>query len=251
MGDFHPYFKFMSDIIESGVWAELCSSARTLYPVLLKFSDSTFKPVWPNTETLMQLTGFKTKKSIIEAKKDLCKWGLLQIIPGTGHTSTRYYFTFNYPGSKLAPQGYRFVDPRSSESSSSGGSPGGAQGISSGNPNHIQITINNNQNKTKIKKTTVYGEEDILRTNYKHKSDQNQSPVSWKDFLQWAKSSLSESSYQQLSSLEVESDGKVLFFRSPVNQFLKQMIQKYFSENGKPSLMVVFDKEEVIFRKPL
>lgn len=106
MGEHYPYIKFFADIIESGVWANLSSAAKTLYLVLLKFSDQHFKPVWPSTEILLKLTGFKTKKSIIQGKRDLIQAGLLQVTPGTGHTSSRYYFCFNYPGSKIPPQGY-------------------------------------------------------------------------------------------------------------------------------------------------
>lgn len=69
MGEHYPYIKFFADIIESGVWAGLSSAAKTLYLVLLKFSDQHFKPVWPSTEILLKLTGFKTKKSIIQGKK--------------------------------------------------------------------------------------------------------------------------------------------------------------------------------------
>ena len=39
MADPQQYIKFMSDIIDSGTWAALSSGAKTLYPVLLKFSD--------------------------------------------------------------------------------------------------------------------------------------------------------------------------------------------------------------------
>ncbi|EMY23957.1 hypothetical protein LEP1GSC115_1586 [Leptospira interrogans serovar Australis str. 200703203] len=78
---------------------------------MLKFSDQHFKPVWPSTEVLLRLTGFKTKKSIIQGKRDLIQAGLLQVTPGTGHTSSRYYFCFNYPGSKIPPQGYNFGNP--------------------------------------------------------------------------------------------------------------------------------------------
>lgn len=35
----NQYIKFMSDIIDSGLWGKLSPAAKTLYPVLLKFSD--------------------------------------------------------------------------------------------------------------------------------------------------------------------------------------------------------------------
>lgn len=152
MGEHYPYIKFFADIIESGVWANLSSAAKTLYLVLLKFSDQHFKPVWPSTEMLLKLTGFKTKKSIIQGKRDLIQAGLLQVTPGTGHTSSRYYFCFNYQGSKIPPQGYIFGHPGGGETGIPGVSGGRPQGSGEGAPNHINITITNNQNQELEKK---------------------------------------------------------------------------------------------------
>ncbi|ABJ77407.1 helix-turn-helix domain-containing protein [Leptospira borgpetersenii] len=152
MGEHYPYIKFFADIIESGVWANLSSAAKTLYLVLLKFSDQHFKPVWPSTEILLKLTGFKTKKSIIQGKKDLIQAGLLQVTPGTGHTSSRYYFCFNYPGSKIPPQGYIFQHPRGGILGTPEVPGVPSQGFGEGAPNHINITITNNQNQEPTKK---------------------------------------------------------------------------------------------------
>ncbi|MCE9499064.1 MAG: helix-turn-helix domain-containing protein [Leptospira sp.] len=146
MGDYQQFIKFMSDIIESGTWARLCSSARTLYPVLLKFSDGYFKPAWPNTETLMQLTGFKTKKSIIEAKKDLIRNGLLQVMTGTGHKSSTYFFTFSYKGSRIIPLGDKNGYPGGIGTEGPEVPAGMLAGGSKVPPNNINITITNNQN---------------------------------------------------------------------------------------------------------
>ncbi len=139
----HPYIRLMTDIIDSGVWAGLSHAAKTLYPVLLKFSDYNFKPVWPNTETLMRLTGFKTKKSIVTAKKELTRAGLLYQVPGSGRTSTRYHFSFHYEGSKITPLGDTQIHPKGVESGSSEGSNFATKGGSDGTPNHINITISN------------------------------------------------------------------------------------------------------------
>ncbi len=145
MADSHQYIKFMSDIIDSGTWASLSSGAKTLYPVLLKFSDQNFKHVWPSTSTLLKLTGFKTKKSIIDAKKDLIDFGLIQTKSGSGHSNSLYYFTFNYPGSKITPQWDTPVTPRGIQISTPGGEGGKPQGDETGNPNQINITITNTQ----------------------------------------------------------------------------------------------------------
>ncbi|MCB1176961.1 MAG: helix-turn-helix domain-containing protein [Leptospiraceae bacterium] len=147
MGETHQFIKFMTDIIDSGAWANLSAGARTLYPVLLKFSDQNFKHVWPSTSTLMDLTGFKSKKSVIEAKKDLIKSGLIQVVPGNGHTTSRYYFSFNYPGSKITPQWYTNLHPGGSDSHLSGVTAGTRRDGTPGNPNQINITITNNQNQ--------------------------------------------------------------------------------------------------------
>ncbi|EPG72723.1 DNA-binding helix-turn-helix protein [Leptospira fainei serovar Hurstbridge str. BUT 6] len=147
MGEHYPYIKFLSDIIESGVWARLSAAGKTLYLVLLKFSDQNFKPVWPSNEILLKLTGLKTKKSINEGKRDLVKAGLLQFVPGTGHKNTMYYFCFNYPGSKIPPQGVIFGNPRGVEAGTPGVQGGIPEGVRDGSPNNINITIHNTQNQ--------------------------------------------------------------------------------------------------------
>lgn len=144
MSEGQSYIRIMSDIIESGVWAKLSSSAKTLYPVLLKFSDFHFKPVWPSTDTLLQFTGFKSKKSIIEAKRDLEKNGLLYSVSGSGRTSTKFYFRFDYKGSKIAPLGDTQIPLRGEDLPTSAVKNSQSQGSDTVNPNHIQITINNN-----------------------------------------------------------------------------------------------------------
>ncbi|EQA46404.1 DNA-binding helix-turn-helix protein [Leptospira broomii serovar Hurstbridge str. 5399] len=147
MGEHYPYIKFLSDIIESGVWARLSAAGKTLYLVLLKFSDQNFKPVWPSNEILLRLTGLKTKKSINEGKRDLVKAGLLQFVPGTGHKNTMYYFCFNYPGSKIPPQGVIFGNPRGTGMGTPGVQDGIPEGVREIPPNNINITIHNTQNQ--------------------------------------------------------------------------------------------------------
>jgi len=140
---YYPYIRIMADIIESGLWAKLSVGARTLYPVLLKFSDSSFKPVWPATETLLRLTGFRTKKSIVLAKRDLVQAGLLFQVPGGGRTATKYYFSFHYPGSKITPLGRKGMPPWEGEKSTSEREPVPTLGVPQVSPNHINITISN------------------------------------------------------------------------------------------------------------
>ncbi|WP_246047482.1 helix-turn-helix domain-containing protein [Leptospira ilyithenensis] len=295
MNEYHPYIRLMTDIIDSGVWADLSSAAKTLYPVLLKFSDKTFKPVWPNTETLMRLTGFKTKKSIVHAKKELTQAGLLFQVPGKGRTSTKYYFSFNYEGSKITPLGDQNVPLSGMGSYASEGNEtvnGRGENLP---PNHINITISNTNQwdkpealpKNKEEKTSGFLEQliglfgtEIAFQAYAHAqtiqmegnfeylkgsckkivAERNKEvldfkqnvgmdpslphPASWLGFLDWASNQLSPSTWQDLEKLKINVDGKVLIVQSKVSGFSRQIIQKYFTEKSKPSLLVLFSSEE-------
>lgn len=295
MNEYHPYIRLMTDIIDSGVWANLSSAAKTLYPVLLKFSDKTFKPVWPNTETLMRLTGFKTKKSIVHAKKELTQAGLLFQVPGNGRTSTKYYFSFNYEGSKITPLGVQNI-PLSGVGMGASGGEGSADGRGGNvSPNHINITISNTNQwdkpevpgKNQEEKTqgfleqliAIFGTEVAFQAyshaqtiqmennfeylkgsckkiiaektkevlEFKQVNEVDPSlphPASWLGFLDWASHQLSPSTWQDLEKLKINVDGKVLIVQSKVSGFSRQIIQKYFSEKSKPSLLVLFSSEE-------
>ncbi|RHX84065.1 helix-turn-helix domain-containing protein [Leptospira stimsonii] len=285
MGEHYPYIKFFADIIDSGVWASLSSAAKTLYLVLLKFSDQHFKPVWPSTEILLKLTGFKTKKSIIQGKRDLIQAGLLQVTPGTGHTSSRYYFCFNYPGSKIPPQGYNFGTPRGSETESFEGSKKAPLGSAEGSPNHINITITNNQNQEPGKKNTPlslslleekYGTSILsealgiaklrgMEANLRYvqgicknlmgteesvpmpEFNQNSSPIgmgekdpTWKGFLLWSRERLTRSSQEILEQIRIEPDGRTLCVLDSVPESLRMIIAKYFTEEIRPPILVIF-----------
>ena len=102
------YFKFNLDIIRSGLWAQLSATARTLYPVLLSFSDGNFKPVYPGTKVLLKLTGFKHKTSLQNARRELVEKGLITLSQGNGrkkHLLSILLYWF------LAPPGGRFKSP--------------------------------------------------------------------------------------------------------------------------------------------
>ena len=138
------YLAIMSDILDSGVWAKMGPAAKALYPVLCKFSNHTFKPVWPGTDELLRLTGFKTKKSLQEAKKELIKLGLLHVIAGTGRTSSHYYFRFDYPGSRVDIETHRAstASRRGIQESPPADYTKNALGATAVTPNHINIHIN-------------------------------------------------------------------------------------------------------------
>lgn len=147
----HSFFKFMADLIESGTWANLSPAARALYPVLCKFSDESFKTAWPGTDELLRLTGFKSKKSLQEARRDLQKAGLLDVIPGTGRTTTRYHFRFDYKNSKVNLEHYR--ETVHSRRGRSGHPPGDSANSTLGGthppPNQIHINIDQSSKSEK------------------------------------------------------------------------------------------------------
>lgn len=151
------YLAIMSDILDSGTWAKLGPAAKALYPVLCKFSNHSFKPVWPGTDVLLRLTGFKTKKSLQEGKRELVEAGLIHVIPGTGRTPSYYYFRFDYPGSKVDIENHR--DTKISSSRLKESPPGWDASTSQGKPeippNHINIHIN------KLTQTTTNNNPDL------------------------------------------------------------------------------------------
>lgn len=145
----HTFFKFMHDIIDSGLWGSLSATAKTLYPVLCRFSNESFKVVWPGTNELLRLTGFKTKKSLQLAKKELVEAGLIDIITGNGRTSSKYYFKFEYKNSKIDIEKYR--DTIISLKGASAHPPEWQSGTSLRDtqvpPKNINININTNNDK--------------------------------------------------------------------------------------------------------
>jgi hypothetical protein len=279
----NQYIKFMSDIIDSGLWGKLSPAAKTLYPVLLKFSDQNFKQVWPSTETLLKLTGFRTKKSILLGKKELIKEGLLQYKAGSGRTNSTYYFSFNYEGSKITPLWDK-------KPTFSGGQPSLPadysylpQSASPVSPNNLNITINNTQSTKEEKYSNydklmeVYGYKLVdsaiqiakakgLEGNisyvtgvcknlsrdlvgkptspiFNQELDSAQHVIdSWKSFLDWSNSHLTRSSVDILRRIPIAVDGQSIFIEEKLTEFLKQIILKYFNEEIRPAIVIVFSE---------
>lgn len=96
MGNELTYFKFVCELIDAGIWAKMSPAARTLYPVLLRFTDRNFSPVYPGSKKLLELTGFKQKSSLRNARKELIDLGLISITLGTGRKNTIYHFRFDW-----------------------------------------------------------------------------------------------------------------------------------------------------------
>ncbi len=138
------YFKFVSALIDSGIWAEMSPAARALYPVLLRFSDRNFKPVYPGTQTLLKLTGFKQKSSLRKARRELVELGLISVTEGTGRKNSYYHFRFDWGDSTAPPSGLQKPPPAVSPSAPPGGISGPGRGAQEDPAyNQIHISINN------------------------------------------------------------------------------------------------------------
>ncbi|HMX33064.1 MAG TPA: helix-turn-helix domain-containing protein [Leptospiraceae bacterium] len=283
MSEFNnQYIKFMSDIIDSGLWGRLSPAAKTLYPVLLKFSDQNFKQVWPGTDLLLKLTGFKTKKSIVLGKKELIKEGLLYYRPGSGRTNSVYYFTFNYPGSKIIPQRDKTIPLTGIQTSPREDDALTPQTVPSGIPNHLNITITNTQS-LKTDKEESYeklidmygikvvdeayqmaklkgfetnlsyvagicknisrkGKENVFKNNQEMDTAQHVID-SWRSFIDWSKMHLTRSSVDILKQISISVDGRSIYIQEDLSDFLKQIIIKYFHEELDPPILVVFSSK--------
>ncbi len=268
------YIKFMSDIIDSGAWAKLSSASKTLYPVLLKFSDQNFKNVWPSTRLLLELTGFKSKKSIIEGKKELAEAGLLFFKPGSGRTNSTYHFSFNYKGSRFTPQGATQIHLSGGQTNNSERYSPTPLSVPEVNPNHINITINNNhsikQNEENSKKELkkIYGDSvynEALKNlvkkekmpnfkqmneeclNLSRASEDNDSAQhiidSWKKFLHWSKLHLTKSSTVLFETLKIDVDGSTIYIPEILTEFQKQIINKYFESNITPRIIILYKQD--------
>ncbi|MCB1309416.1 MAG: helix-turn-helix domain-containing protein [Leptospiraceae bacterium] len=143
-----PYFKFVSALIDSGIWADLSPAARALYPVLLRFSDRDFKPVYPGSQVLLKLTGFKQKSTLRKARKELEEKGLVVQARGTGRTNTCYHFRFDFARPQNPHEGGERAHPRGATEERSGVLTGDAPGgAGRAGYNQIHVSIHNNVQK--------------------------------------------------------------------------------------------------------
>ncbi|MFN3603416.1 MAG: helix-turn-helix domain-containing protein [Leptonema sp. (in: bacteria)] len=150
LGKDFTYFKFACELIDAGIWAKLSPGARTLYPVLLRFTDRNFSPVYPGTKKLLELTGFKQKSSLRKARKELVDFGLISITTGTGRKNTVYHFRFDW----ISPRSTLKTTPEEQKHTPQNGIDSPPNTTASLPPqapiwqppyNQIQISINNNQ----------------------------------------------------------------------------------------------------------
>lgn len=237
----NQYLKFMIDLIDSGVWARLSPAAKSLYPVLLKFSDQNFKSVWPSTSLLLNLTGFKSKKSIIQAKRELAREGLIQFKPGSGRMNSLYYFTFNYTGSRITPQGWKNIPLSGSLKEPFGGDAFYPQGDLGKNPNQINITIHNNHSlnsndrkemKREINSTTRDSTQELIEF--------------WNSFLDWTSLNLTKSSSLFFKQMEIAFDGNTIFIKTLLSEFQKQIINRFLELQRNPNIIILFTDEKIL-----
>jgi hypothetical protein len=249
-----PYFKFVQALIDAGIWAKMSSAARTLYPVLLRFTDRNFSPVYPGSNRLLQLTGFKQKSSLRKAREELISLGLISTTPGTGRSNTVYHFRFDWAYPRESP-----VHPPGEPESRPGGVPAATTETAPHvSPyNQIHISINNKpeffSTRESLKTTPSdvwqplyerYGRDTVQRVRNEldlaglasgpedvqkilsgsHASCGMSSGESWQNLREFLKERISPMSLEQLDrALLREKDG-VLVFKSTLPEHLKHLL---------------------------
>lgn len=243
------YFKFVSRIIDAGIWAQMSPAARTLYPVLLRFSDRDFKPVYPGSARLLELTGFKHKVTLRKARNELVDLGLVAITRGTGRTNTTYLFRFD----RLAPQGDTQITPRKSDSNLSGDGVLSTEGTSDAEGrgstgtlpyNQIHISINNHVLKQDDEKSRFeilsqrFGKDtveiaktecqsvglpltaaNVERILAKHET-------AWAALLAKAKNKMSEASFRLVQDAFLDEHNGVVYVADSLPEFLKTLLNR-------------------------
>ncbi len=257
------YFKFVTALIDSGKWATMTPAARALYPVLLRFSDRHYREVWPGTQTLLKLTGFKQKASLRKARQELVELGLVTVAPGGGRKNSRYHFHFDWvtaaprSGTQESPGAGRPVTP-------AGGTPPLGEGGDSTPPyNQIHISINNHADsggaqaeslkdggkqagkepsglallrerfgadsvRLALSECRLAGlpasAENVQKILYRGERPQGES---WADVEEFLASRISPGSLEMIrESLLEERDG-VLVFRDSLPEYLKQLLRHF------------------------
>jgi len=248
-----PYFKFVQALIDAGLWAKMSSAARTLYPVLLRFTDRHFSPVYPGSNRLLQLTGFKQKSSLRKAREELIALGLISTTPGTGRSNTVYHFRFDWASPRGASQ-HPAEGPTTLPSGSGQASPGGVVGVSPYNQIHISI-----HNKPEFLSTgsqesapadvwrklnEQYGSDTVQRTRNEldlaglssgpedvqkilsgsSASAGMSSGESWQNLREFLRERISPMSLEQLDRALLREGEGVLIFRSTLPEHLKHLL---------------------------
>ncbi len=245
------YFKFVTDLIDSGIWAELSPAARTLYPVLLRFTDRNFKPVYPGSQTLLKLTGFKQKSSLRKARKELSEAGLIRIEEGTGRKNSRYFFRFDWRDPKTPPWGAVSGPPEGAEVTPRGVHESQHREASSDPPyNQIHISINNHVQEADLKKllntepyVRRFGKRNVdlalseLELAGLEKTEENLKKIlipsvsqkkrlSWPDIEKYLCEKISPGSLDILRQAFLKEEDGIFIFSDEIPKYLKNILQQ-------------------------
>jgi hypothetical protein len=255
MGNELPYFKFVCELIDAGIWAKLSPAARTLYPVLLRFTDRNFSPVYPGSKKLMELTGFKQKSSLRKARNELVKLGLISITLGNGRTNTIYHFRFdwasprevqNYPseGNPKTPYRTENISPQGIKNNHTPDSPVITP------YNQIHISINNVQDNPKIiqkndefeKLKKEFGEKNVelaiseakladIPVNYENilkilQGNLNQNSPNIEKFYEDLSNKISENSLKLIKNSFLREENGFFIFSQDLPLYLKNILIK-------------------------
>lgn len=246
------YFKFVSALIDSGLWAQMSGAARALYPVLLRFSDRNYCHVWPGTQKLLKLTGFKQKASLRKARQELIDLGLVSVTRGTGRQNTVYHFRFEWvterppSGSSSGPAGDYASTPQREGRAGLEGVPATPQ------YNQIHISINNtqstetgeaNENENWTMLTKQFGERavelarsecklggiepseaSVRKILYRGESQQRES---WTDVQEFLANRISPGSLKLIQDALIEQRDGILVFQNEMPEYLKQLLRRF------------------------
>ena len=91
------YFMFVKDIITSGAYAKLSSSAKVIYPIIGIHINKEGE-AFPAISRLQKLSGL-SRPSVVSATKELINNGFVTKVKGNSRVSNRYRIVFEYEGS--------------------------------------------------------------------------------------------------------------------------------------------------------
>ena len=229
------YFKFVTSVIRSGLWATLSPAARALYPVLLSFSDRDFSPVYPGSNRLLELTGFKQKSSLRRAREELQKAGLILVRTGTGRTNSTYHFLFDsLRGSQSHPWSSASPPPAEQEGPPQPSDEAPLRGKSEQVPyNQIHISINNQGEPVPTKGAWEKARNECLMAGIPPTNENVQKilsrehgtgPMAWNQVLDKLRGRMSEGSIRLLAECyRGESDGWIRL-SDEVPEYLKTIL---------------------------
>ena len=237
------YLKFVVALIDSGIWARMTPAARALYPVLLRFSDGHYKPVYPGTKRLLELTGFRQKASLRKARRELEDLRLISASRGSGTRNTLYRFHFEgVGGATESPRGAT-GDPAPGHPDAIGGpgmDPRGAHGMTPPY-NQIQISINHHVPDSGIEGLRVRFGDEMLRAaesecrlagrdatagNLEKILYQHSAPhgASWADVESYLGPRVSPGSLSMIKNSFKEHQNGVFVFRDDLPEHLRELL---------------------------